>query len=181
MIGQIRLFAFSRPPRDWLPCDGSLHPIEQYPGLFTLIGIAYGGDGAETFAVPDLRGRLPIHQGTQRTADATRRILAQTGGSEQVALEARQVPVHHHPYLVSSALATSDDPTGHLLAAPSRNDGLYIAPDAVDLDAVRTMSTRSIPALSTSNIVALHDNLMPTLTASYCIAARGAVASRADF
>ena len=181
MIGRIRMFAFSRPPQDWLPCDGSMYRIEQYPALFTLIGIAYGGDGVENFAVPDLRGRVPIHQGVARSTGSTRRVVAQSGGSEQVALEVRHLPPHSHPYLASSALATSDDPSGNLLAAPSRNDGMYIAPDAVDPGSASSMSDKSIPALSTSAIGALHDNLMPTLTASYCIAANGNMPSRADF
>lgn len=179
MIGQIRMFAFSRVPHGWLACDGSLHQIEHYPELFMLLGTAYGGDGGATFGVPDLRGRLPIHQNTQPASGASRRAVAQAGGSEQVALEVRHLPPHSHPYLVSTALATSDDPAGRLLAAPSGNDGMYLAPDAVNLNARSTLSTASIAALSTHNIGALHDNLMPTLTASYCIAARGDVPPRA--
>lgn len=181
MIGQIRMFAFSRVPQGWLACDGSLHQIEHYPELFTLLGIAYGGDGGATFGVPDLRGRLPIHQVPQPVAGATRRILAQAGGSEQVALEVRHLPAHSHPYVVSTALATSDDPSGRLLAAPSGNDLMYLSPAAVDLSGVRSLSTSSIPALSTSSIAALHENTMPTLTASYCIAARGTVPARDAF
>jgi microcystin-dependent protein len=180
MIGEIRMLAFSRVPQGWLPCDGGIHRIEHYDELFMLLGATYGGDGAETFAVPDLRGQLPVHQGLGSSLGAKRRVVGDSGGQEAVALDVSHLPAHSHPYLVSTSDATSTKPKGLLLAAVSNGDGMYITPEQAASGAVQPMLAGVIPALSTAAVGALHDNQMPTLTASYCIAARGFMPSRAD-
>ena len=91
-VGEIRIFAGNFPPAGWMFCEGQLLPISEYETLFNLIGTTYGGDGQSTFGLPDLRGRLPIHQGNGFT-------LAQTGGVETVNLTMNQIPSHSHPYL----------------------------------------------------------------------------------
>ncbi len=93
-VGEIRMFAGNFAPAGWMFCEGQLLPISEYETLFNLIGTTYGGDGQSTFALPDLRGRLPIHQGNGFT-------LAETGGVETVTLSVSQIPAHSHPYLAT--------------------------------------------------------------------------------
>src|SRR5262249_31438774 len=102
-VGEIRMFAGNFAPAGWMFCEGQLLPISEYETLFNLIGTTYGGDGQSTFALPDLRGRIPIHQGNGFT-------LAETGGVEEVTLTVSQIPAHSHPLLGSSAVAASTDP-----------------------------------------------------------------------
>src|SRR3954453_1742265 len=105
-VGEIRMFAGNFAPAGWMFCEGQLLPISEYETLFNLIGTTYGGDGQSTFALPDLRGRLPLHFGNGFT-------LAETGGAETITLKVQQIPAHSHPML-----ATNDVPT---LPTPANN------------------------------------------------------------
>src|ERR1700726_3720239 len=107
-VGEIRMFAGNFAPAAWMFCEGQLLPISEYETLFNLIGTTYGGDGQSTFALPDLRGRLPIHQGNGFT-------LAETGGVETVTLPVPQIPAHSHPYLGTTNFTNSGAPTGNLV------------------------------------------------------------------
>ncbi len=102
-VGEIRMFAGSFAPAGWMFCEGQLLPISENETLFNLIGTTYGGDGQSTFALPDLRGRLPAHQGNGF-------ILAETGGAEEITLTVSQIAAHSHPLLCSSSISTQ--PTG---------------------------------------------------------------------
>lgn len=93
-VGEIRMFAGNFAPAGWMFCEGQLLPISENETLFQLIGTTYGGDGESTFALPDLRGRVPLHQGNGM-------ILAETGGVETVTLTVSQIPAHSHPFLAS--------------------------------------------------------------------------------
>ena len=104
-VGEIRMFAGNFAPAGWMFCEGQLLPISEYETLFNLIGTTYGGDGQSTFALPDLRGRLPLHQGNGF-------ILAETGGAEEVTLTVSQIPAHSHAMLASGDIPTGSDPTG---------------------------------------------------------------------
>ncbi|MEO5714170.1 MAG: tail fiber protein [Luteolibacter sp.] len=104
-VGEIRIFAGNFAPAGWMFCEGQLLPISENETLFQLIGTTYGGDGQETFALPDMRGRIPIHQGGGFT-------LAETGGVEEVTLTVNQIPAHSHPLLASTDIPTGSDPTG---------------------------------------------------------------------
>ena len=108
-VGEIRMFAGNFAPAGWMFCEGQLLPISENETLFQLIGTTYGGDGESTFALPDLRGRIPIHQGNGF-------ILAETGGAEEITLTVQQIPAHSHPWLCSSAAATSKNPGGNVPA-----------------------------------------------------------------
>ncbi len=105
------MFAGNFAPAGWMFCEGQLLPIAENENLFNLIGTTYGGDGQETFALPDLRGRIPIHMGNSF-------ILAETGGVEEVTLTVSQIPAHSHPLLVSQDPASSPNPQGNVLATP---------------------------------------------------------------
>jgi len=107
-VGEIRMFAGNFPPAGWMFCEGQLLPISENETLFQLIGTTYGGDGQSTFALPDLRGRIPIHQGNGF-------ILAETGGVEDITLTVSQIPAHNHLVPVSGD-------SGNLAA-----NGIYLA------------------------------------------------------
>ncbi|HZG09914.1 MAG TPA: tail fiber protein [Allosphingosinicella sp.] len=111
-VGEIRIFAGNFAPVAWMFCEGQLLPISENETLFQLIGTSYGGDGESTFALPDLRGRLPIHQGNGF-------ILAETGGAEEVTLTTQQLPVHSHPVLASTGPGSVNTPTGNVIGVSS--------------------------------------------------------------
>lgn len=112
-VGEIRMFAGNFAPAGWMFCEGQLLPISENETLFQLIGTTYGGDGESTFALPDLRGRIPVHQGNGY-------ILAETGGVEQVTLTVSQIPSHRHVMIASSAIANSPTPANGILAVSSQ-------------------------------------------------------------
>ncbi len=107
-VGEIRMFAGNFAPAGWMFCEGQLLPISENETLFQLIGTTYGGDGQSTFALPDLRGRIPLHQGNGF-------ILAETGGAEEITLTVNQIPAHSHPLLGSTDPATSRVPLNSVL------------------------------------------------------------------
>lgn len=108
-VGEIRMFAGNFAPAGWMFCEGQLLPISENETLFQLIGTTYGGDGQSTFALPDLRGRIPIHQGNGF-------ILAETGGVEEITLTVNQIAAHSHPLLGSAAQAQDGNPQGRVVA-----------------------------------------------------------------
>jgi len=109
-IGEIRMFAGNFAPAGWMFCDGQLLPISENETLFLLIGTTYGGDGESTFALPDLRGRLPMHMGTN---DGTSFILGEAAGAEEITLTTSQIPAHTHPLLCAASGGTpNSNPAG---------------------------------------------------------------------
>ena len=106
-VGEIRIFAGNFAPAGWMFCEGQLLPISENETLFNLIGTTYGGDGQTTFGLPDLRGRIPVHQGLNFT-------LAETGGTEEITLTVQQIPVHSHPLLVSADVPSGNSPANSM-------------------------------------------------------------------
>lgn len=125
-IGEIRMFAGNFAPSGWMFCEGQLLSIAENETLFQLIGTTYGGDGQNTFALPDLRGRIPIHAGTGGAGTTYQ--LAQQGGVQSVTLTTAQMPVHSHPLLASNAEADQRNPAGAQFARSE--EPLYAAPGA---------------------------------------------------
>jgi len=165
-VGEIMLFAGNFAPRGWAFCDGQLLAVSQNDALFSLLGTTYGGDGRTTFALPDLRGRAPLHQG-HGPALSDRR-LGSKGGEEHVTLTANQIPAHGHPVMASSAAADSADPAGRVLAHANIN--LYgTAAPAADMAAA---------TIGTTGGGQPHDNMMPYQVIHYCIALVGIYPSR---
>jgi microcystin-dependent protein len=151
------MFAGSFAPAGWAFCDGQLLPISENETLFALIGTTYGGDGQETFALPDLRGRIPIHQG------GAGHVIGESAGTETVTLTAQQIPVHVHP-LGSTTAAFLGDPGGNL-------------PGAVPSQAIYREGGVAVPmAAAASGPVGggqPHENLMPYLCVSFIISLFG--------
>jgi microcystin-dependent protein len=130
-VGEIRMFAGNFAPAGWMFCEGQLLPISENETLFQLIGTTYGGDGQSTFALPDLRGRVPIHQGNGF-------ILAETGGVEEVTLTVQQIPAHSHALLGTTTTATSPNAVSNVVAQASLffpyvnvNPSLAMAPASI--------------------------------------------------
>jgi microcystin-dependent protein len=111
-VGEIRMFAGNFAPAGWMFCEGQLLPISENETLFQLIGTTYGGDGQSTFALPDLRGRIPIHQGNGF-------ILAETGGAEEITLTVSQIPAHSHPALATTNPVSTPNPQNGLVGTGS--------------------------------------------------------------
>src|ERR1700739_3006388 len=108
-VGEIRMGGWNFAPLGWAFCDGTVLSIAQNETLFNLIGTTYGGDGQSTFALPDLRGRIPLHFGNGFT-------LAETGGAEEITLTVSQIPAHSHPMVGSGVNGSQASPAGALLA-----------------------------------------------------------------
>ncbi|MCA9534297.1 MAG: phage tail protein [Myxococcales bacterium] len=160
-LAEIRMVGFNFAPRGWAFCDGQILPINQNQALFSLLGTTYGGDGRVTFALPDLRGRVPIHVASSHR-------IGERGGQETVTLTLAQIPAHVHPLAASENEGTSSDPSGRVLAH-SRDD-LYHAPtDLVPMHAA---------AGGAAGGGQPHENRQPYMALSFCIALQGLFPSR---
>jgi microcystin-dependent protein len=122
-IGEIRMFAGSFAPAGWAFCDGQLMPISENDAMFNVIGTTYGGDGQETFALPNLQGRVPLHQGTG--GDGITYQLGESGGVESVTLTTQQIPIHSHAPIASNDAGTSPTPQNSIWAAAGTGDQIY--------------------------------------------------------
>jgi microcystin-dependent protein len=173
-IGEIRMFAFGTrgAPNNWQACDGSLLPISEYDALFALIGTTYGGDGQTTFAVPDLRGRVPIHQGTGPGLSTY--VIGQRAGTETVTVLPTQMPAHTHSLVATSSAATALTPGSGLLPGAVSGDNLYVSDVAAATPVAMSSQSTSVAGGSQP-----HENCMPTLTVQYCIATFGIFPSQA--
>lgn len=162
-LGEIRMFSGNYAPMDWFFCDGQLLSIAEYEALYALLGTFYGGDGMTNFALPDLRGRVPLHGAST---------FGQKLGVETVALNASQIPAHSHTVRVVADTATATDPTGNLLANA-------VAPPLMYSPASAGAATPlSGAALSTTTGGQAHTNMMPSLCVNFIICANGVFPNR---
>ena len=127
-LAEIKILGFNFPPSGWANCDGQLLPINQNQSLFSLLGTTYGGDGETDFALPDLRGRTPVHSGDSQGAGLTDRPLGSSDGTQAETLSLNQIPQHDHKF-GSWDQATETSPGGNVLASrPRRGSRNYTAP-----------------------------------------------------
>jgi microcystin-dependent protein len=154
------MFGGNFAPVGWALCNGQLMAISQNEALFSLIGTTYGGDGVQTFALPDLQGRVPIHQGTST-------LLGQKAGSEGITLIGAQVPAHTHTAFGTSTGASKGDPTGALFAVTDSAHQLY-APVAAGAHAVMAPQT-----INPGGAPVPHDNIMPYTVITFIISLNG--------
>jgi len=162
-VGEIRIFAGNFPPQGWAFCDGTFLPIDQYFVLFQLIGTTYGGNGQTTFALPDLRSRIPLHMG--QAQGLSRYLLSQNGGVESVSLATTQIPQHPHPLTVSGTAGTASSPRGNSPGA-SPSISIYRVGSATD-----TLSQTALPTVTGQNQP--HNNIQPLQALNFIIALFG--------
>jgi microcystin-dependent protein len=161
-VGEIRMFGGSFAPVGWMFCQGQTLAISENDMLFTLIGTTYGGDGQETFNLPDLQGRAPLHQGTGK--DGITYTLGEKAGVESVTLTGQQTPTHTHPLTASTNFGNTAQPANLILGASSTFD-LY-----VDSAATSAMNAQAITPAGGSQP---HENMQPYLCISFIISLFG--------
>jgi len=155
------MFAGTFAPAGWMFCDGSTLAISEFETLFNLIGTTYGGDGQQTFNLPDLRGRVPIHMGNNGVSTYT---IAENGGVEDVTLSVQQTPAHTHTLAVSTSIGTQSNPGGNLLAN-SQGPQPYIQEDPDG-----SLNQQTLSPVGGSQP---HENLMPYLCLNFIISLFG--------
>jgi len=154
-LAEIRLMSFNFPPKGWAFCNGQFLPINQNQALFSLLGTTYGGNGQTTFALPDLRGKTPIHMGSAHT-------LGETAGQEAVTVNISQLPAHTHQAASVSASASTNSPNGAYLAASA---AVYHGPT--------TLISLHPATITTVGGSQPHTNMQPFLALNFCIALQG--------
>ena len=159
-LSEIRIMSFNFPPKGWAQCNGQFLPINQNQALFSLLGTTYGGNGQTTFALPDLRGRVPIHMGAGHT-------LGETGGQEAHTITPGELPEHTHAMFGSSTNADVVSSTDNVVAQSSQLYGAAVQLTSLD------PSTNGVVGGSQP-----HENRQPYLTLMFCIALQGIFPSR---
>lgn len=166
-VGQIMMFGGNFAPRDWALCNGQLLPIAQNTALFSLLGTTYGGNGQTTFALPDLRGRVPVHQAAAHT-------IGESSGTESVTLITSQLPAHSHAVNTSGSAsdkpATDTDPAGRVLAVPNDGGNSFSATANGVLGG--TVNT------AIQGGTQPHSNMQPYTCVNFCIALAGVFPAR---
>lgn len=165
-VGEIRMFAGNFAPRGWAFCDGQLLAVSQNDALFSLFGTIYGGDGRTTFGLPDLRGRIPLHQGTG--PGLSPRLLGSKGGYEHITLKSNEMAKHTHDFNATDEQADAVSPQGRVLAKTAID--VY-----EDGDVNVSLNSASIGHTGGGQP---HTNLMPTLCVSFIVALFGIYPSR---
>ncbi|HEY6942978.1 phage tail protein [Dokdonella sp.] len=166
-LGEIRMVGFNFAPRGWAFCAGQLLPISQYDALFALIGTIYGGDGQSTFALPNMAGRLPVHQG--QGLGLSNYVIGQAAGTETVTLIAQQMPQHAHPVGAASGGTRSSNPMGNMLGSGEAD--MYTRGTGAPVSLAAN-------AIGTSGGNQPHDNMQPYLCINFVIALEGVFPSR---
>ncbi len=161
-VGEIRIFAGNFAPAGWAFCDGQELPISENETLYQLIGTTYGGDGQSTFALPDLRGRVPVHFGAGTT-------IAQTGGVEAVTLTTTQIPVHAHPVIATTS-GQQISPSNGVLAKASGFGGLTTFKSAAGVTTLTNLTPTSLKPAGGSQP---HENRQPYLALNFIISLFG--------
>ncbi|HEY0170628.1 MAG TPA: tail fiber protein [Pyrinomonadaceae bacterium] len=164
-VAEIRMFGFNFAPKGWAMCNGQLLPLSQNTALFSLLGTFYGGDGKSTFALPNLQGSTPIHEG--QGSGLSQYFLGQQGGSQFVTLLQSEIPVHSHAFMASEDVVNEATPNANFYGA---GETRYAAPAAVTQMGPQTLAVAggSLP----------HNNMMPYLVVNFCIAMQGVFPAR---
>jgi microcystin-dependent protein len=163
-IGEIRMFAGSFAPAGWMTCDGQLIPISENDTLFNLIGTTYGGDGQNTFALPNLSGRLPVHMGTNPST-GTLYTIGQLAGVSTVTLTPQQIPIHNHPVIADGNVANTNQ------TLPTNN--FYGTTAATQIYSAKTVGLQKMNTLPNQGGSQPHENMQPYLAVTFIISLFG--------
>jgi microcystin-dependent protein len=155
-LSEIRIFSFNFPPKGWALCNGQLMPINQNQALFALLGTTYGGNGQTTFALPNLRGQVPIHMGSGHT-------LGERAGSTAVTVNIQQLPTHQHQMNATNTDANRNSSPANNVLGPANNQ--YAAPSQLS-----PLNAGTVGNVGGSQA---HVNMMPYLVLNFCIALQG--------
>ena len=161
-LAEIRIVGFNFAPRGWALCDGQILPINQNQSLYSLLGTTYGGDGRTSFALPELRGRTPIHRSSSHS-------MGQKSGSETVTLTEAEMAAHTHGFQASSTTATATAAAGNVLGDSGTNSIYRNSATNVD------MRSGLLPNMGGGQA---HNNMQPFLAVNFCIALQGLFPSR---
>jgi microcystin-dependent protein len=171
-VAEIRIFGFNFAPKGWAMCDGQILPISQNTALFSLLGTNYGGNGTSNFGLPNLKGSVPIHVGASPGPGLSPYFLGQTGGEQNHTLIQQEMPAHNHNLNADRSTATSANPSNAFYRAgefPGNPPGAVWA-----YNAATSPSTSLNPnTISLTGGNQPHNNMMPYLTMTFCIALQG--------
>ena len=159
-LAEVRIMSFGFAPQGWAACNGQLLPINQNQALFALLGTTFGGDGRVSFALPDQRGRTPIHVSSGHT-------VGERGGAQSHTLSVAELPQHTHSFFANSTQATTNDP------APAGSKALAASAGSQLYGAAGNLVAMDPRAVSNSGGSQAHGNMQPFLTLSFCIALQG--------
>jgi len=173
-LGEIKMFGGNFAPAGWALCNGQLLSISQYAALFSILGTTYGGNGVQTFALPNLQGRVPMHWGTG--LGLTTRVIGESSGTENVTLTISQMPQHNHLINASTTVATQVLPTNFILAQ-SVDAGVGGTPSNF-IEPASANTTLAPTAVSMAGGSTPHNNMQPYLAVSFIIALVGVFPSR---
>jgi microcystin-dependent protein len=169
-LGEIKIISWNFPPKGWAFCNGTLLPINQNQALFSILGTTYGGDGQQTFGLPDLQGRTPFHVGNGI-------VLGERGGETTHTLNISELPAHNHVPAADGALATSNtpDPTpsAKVLAQSGGSGGSPVQPFAANLYNTAAPNSTLNPPLGNTGGSQPHENMSPYLVLNFIIALQG--------
>ena len=163
-VAEIRIFPFNFPPKGWAFCDGQILPLSQNTALFSLLGTTYGGDGKSNFALPNMQGNAPMHPG--QGPGLSLHDLGETGGSDTVTLLESEIPSHSHVFMTQALAATAQTAAPTVSLARSKTVAIY---SQTTTPVVQMADATVAPAGGDQP----HNNLMPYLTLSFCIALQG--------
>ncbi len=169
-LAEVRIVGFNFAPRGWAFCDGQILPISQNQSLYSLLGTTYGGDGRTSFALPDLRGRTPIHVGS---SNGTQHTLGQKSGEETHTLAANEMPQHNHGMNAVTETANVPSPAGAYYAGSPGGTPIYTAQNPTNLN--QSLGSGSIPNVGGGQA---HNNMQPYIALNFCIALQGLFPSR---
>ncbi|HEV3198010.1 MAG TPA: tail fiber protein [Bryobacteraceae bacterium] len=164
-VGEVRLFGGNFAPNGWALCQGQLMSIAENPALFQLVGTTYGGDGQNTFGLPDLQGRVPVHQGTSTTG--TNYAIGERAGTETVTLNINQIPVHNHLVSANAGGASASNPSGQVIASGQSGPTWFSA------SAASPQEFLAASAVGQAGGSQPHDNMVPFLVVNFIISLFG--------
>jgi microcystin-dependent protein len=170
-LGQIVMLGFDFAPVNTALCDGQLLPISQNNELFQLLGTTYGGDGTTTFALPNLQGNVPVHQG--QGSDLSNYVIGQSSGASTVTLNSNQLPSHSHAFSVSTSTATNSSPFSGVMPAQPTAPGASAY--AVSQSGYPALAPQTMNSLAAAGGSLPHNNMMPTLFITFAIVMAGGI------